>query len=93
MQALGEKADVKARIADVTHEKTAEVKERAEGIRDAVLSSMPEAGQQKVQAAGGAARSSVDRIRSDPRKRNAVLAGVTVLVLVRRLRRRRRRAH
>jgi len=90
MQALGEKADVKARVSGVVSEKTAELKTRASSLEESARGALPDSAQAKVDAAIGSARRAGGTVAADPGKKRAVaiVAGAVVVLMI--LRRRRR---
>ena len=90
VQALGEKADVKARIGAAANEKTAELKARASSLQDSAREAIPDSARPKADAAVDSARRAANSVASDPTKKRAVAIAAGTILLVLMLRRRRR---
>ena len=84
MQALGEKADVKARLGEAVNSKTSDLKAKAASLQDQARSALPESAQPKADAAIDSARRAATSVASDPTKKRvaAIAAGVLLFMMI-----------
>lgn len=102
MEALGQKADVKARLSEQVKDKTEElkaaavssaeqVKAKLETVQEQALAALPQSAQPSADAALAKAREAITTVKKDPSRQRTVAVTAGLILLMFLVRRRRRR--